>query len=152
MKGKHYIFGFIGLLISNLIALSSPALAETKSLSFTLSTQDNQTYKSLLEQAESLASQSIAQGFTASPSITEIVVTIIGERNGQEVPLLFTKVSRSQWQQQPQIKTWSQYFSNSAVLLGFWRTSGSQVASSNSGSNYIAKPSSIEDDPGFRDD
>jgi hypothetical protein len=29
---------------------------------------------------------------------TEIAVTILGDRQGQQVPLLFSKVSRSDWQ------------------------------------------------------
>ncbi len=46
-------------------------------------------------------------------------MTILGDRQGQQVPLLFSRVSRSDWQQQPTIRQWTRYFATSAVLLGF---------------------------------
>jgi hypothetical protein len=46
-------------------------------------------------------------------------VNILGDRQGQQVPLLTSRVSRSQWQQQPIIRPWTKYFATSAVLLGF---------------------------------
>jgi len=149
---KNYSFGITTLILHNLIALAAPAFADTKSLNFILSAEDNQTYKSLLQQAELLSNQVIEEGFAESADPTEITVTIIGERKGQEVPLLFTKVSRYQWKQQPQVKIWSQYFSNSATLLGFYGTPGIPVANSSVNTNYSPRSSSIENDPAFRDD
>lgn len=99
---------------------SFPAMgAENKQITYTLSSQSDRSYKALTQQAESLAEKLIKQAFAQNPQLTEVAVSIIGERNGQEVPLLTAKVSRANWQANPQIQAWTQYFSASAVLLGF---------------------------------
>lgn len=95
------------------------AKAEARFFNLTLSSDVSQTFDSLVQQAESLASQSIKQGFAEQPSIQKVLVTVTGERNGQEVPLLFTKVSRLEWQAEPKIQRWTTYFGRAAVLLGF---------------------------------
>ncbi len=91
----------------------------SRQIDVTLKTQDNQTFNELIQQAEIQAISLIEQEFASSPSITEIAVTILGDRQGQQVPLLFSRVSRSQWQLQPIIRQWTRYFATSAVLLGF---------------------------------
>lgn len=103
------------------ILLSSPAIAwaEDKQITYTLNTQSNRSYKALVQQAEFLAGNLIEQAFAQNPQLTKVAVSIVGERNGQEVPLLAAKVSRVNWQENPQMQAWTQYFSDSAVLLGF---------------------------------
>ena len=91
----------------------------SRQIDVTLKTQDNQTFNELIQQAEIKAISLIKQEFASSPSITEIAVTILGDRQGQQVPLLFSRVSRSNWQLQPTIRQWTKYFPTSAVLLGF---------------------------------
>ncbi len=91
----------------------------SRQIDVTLKTQDNQTFNELIQQAEIQAISLIEQEFANNSSITEIAVTILGDRQGQQVPLLFSRVSRIDWQQQPIIKQWTRYFPTSAVLLGF---------------------------------
>ena len=91
----------------------------SRQIDVTLKTQDNQTFNELIQQAEIQAISLIEQEFVNNSSITEIAVTILGDRQGQQVPLLFSRVSRSQWQLQPIIRQWTRYFATSAVLLGF---------------------------------
>lgn len=119
---------FIGvkfLVISSLSAIATLffyqplAIAETKSLNFKLASGNNQTFTNLMQQAETLAINSITQEFAQQSTVTEVAVTIIGERNGQEVPILFSKVSRPDWQTKPNIQMWTKYFTKAAVLLGF---------------------------------
>lgn len=119
---------FIGvkfLVISSLSAIATLfvfqplAIAETKSLNFKLASGNNQTFTNLMQQAETLAINSITQEFAQLSTVTEVAVTIIGERNGQEVPVLFSKVSRLSWQTEPNIQMWTKYFTKAAVLLGF---------------------------------
>lgn len=141
------------LLMGVITALSclkvTSAQAETKSLDFTLSSNGNQTFITLMQQAESLASNLIEQGFAEKSSVTEVFVTIIGERNGQQVPLLFSKVSRSDWQTEPKVQRWTRYSAKAAALLGF-NEMQSQPTSPRRGS-LTFKPKR-EDDPAFRDD
>ncbi|MBW4663803.1 MAG: hypothetical protein KME01_06305 [Chroococcus sp. CMT-3BRIN-NPC107] len=90
-----------------------------RQIDVTLKTQENQTFNQLIQQAEVSAIALIEQEFATNSGITEVSVTILGDRQGQQVPLLFSKVSRSDWQQQPTIRQWTKYFVTSAVLLGF---------------------------------
>jgi hypothetical protein len=53
------------------------------------------------------------------PILTEVSVTIVGEHNGQQVPLLSSNVSRSNWQTKPNVQVWSRYFGTAESLLGF---------------------------------
>lgn len=93
--------------------------AGTRQIDFTLRAESNQTFTALMQQAEVLAKSLVERGFAENPSITELSVNILGERNGQEVPLLFSRVSRSNWQKQPSIRQWTRYLGTSAELLGF---------------------------------
>ena len=101
-----------------MLNIPTVAWAEDKQISYTLNA-DNGSYQALIEQAESWAGKLIDQAFTQNSSLTEVAVSIIGDRNGQYVPLLTAKVSRANWQKNPQTRSWTQYYSSSAVLLGF---------------------------------
>lgn len=98
---------------------SSNQIAETKEMALTIVPETKQTFAALMQQAESMATNAIEQEFAQNSQTTEITVSILGERNGQEAPLLLTKVSRADWQKQPQLAQWTQHFNSSAVLLGF---------------------------------
>lgn len=97
---------------------TNPAWAETKFVNITLSSDGNQNFQSLVQQSETLATNLLKQQFLENSSISDVSVTVVGEHNGQEVPLLFTRVSRSDWQTEPKFKPWTRYL-NTAVLLGF---------------------------------
>lgn len=103
--------------------VATPAVAEIKRIDFTVRSEPNQSFSTLMQQAESLATSFIEQGFAEDTSVTEISVNILGERNGQQVPLLVSRVVRSDWQNQPEIRPWTRYFRTSAVLLGFRKPS-----------------------------
>ena len=108
---------------------ASNQTAGTRQIDFTLRSENNQTFTALMQQAEVLAKSLIERGFAESPDTTELSVNILGERDGQEVPLLFSRVSRSDWQKQPSIRQWTRYLGTSAELLGFKKP---QVQQSNS--------------------
>lgn len=99
---------------------TAPAVAEIKRIEYTLRSQPNQTFTTLMQEAESLASNLVEQGF-AENNVTEVSVNILGERHGQQVPLLSSRVARADWQKQPGIQQWTRYFRTSAVLLGFYK-------------------------------
>jgi hypothetical protein len=95
---------------------------QSKQINFTLHITRTQSFAELMQQAELTATKLTQQGFTENSRLHEMSVRIFGERNGQEAPLLFTKVSRFDWQKQPRIQNWSQYFTSSAILLGLLGT------------------------------
>lgn len=144
------------LVISSLSAIATLffqpfAIAETKSLNFKLASGNNQTFTNLMQQAETLAIDSIRQEFAQQSTVTEVAVTIIGERNGQEVPVLFSKVSRLNWQTEPNIQMWTKYFTKAAVLLGFNQLPKTKPDAI--GQLPITTSAKLPaDDPGYRDD
>ena len=111
--------GSLGALVALSMALSTPAWAEPKQISILLSSQGNQDFETLMQQAESVAGNFIQQVFAESPEITEVSITIVGEHNGQQLPLLSSNVSRSNWQTKPNVQVWSRYFGTAESLLGF---------------------------------
>jgi len=111
--------GGLGALVALSMALSTPAWAEPKQISILLSSQGSQDFETLMQQAKSVAGNLIQQAFAESPDITEVSVTIVGEHNGQQVPLLSSNVSRSNWQTKPNVQAWTQYFGTAESLLGF---------------------------------
>ncbi len=141
---KTVIFGIISLLIE-LGTFAPPVWAEIKHNHLFLSSYEHQTFESLMQQAESLAKTSIEQGFAESPNLTEMSVIIVGERNGQEVPLLISKVSRSDWQKDPNIHQWTHYFNSSEVLLGFLKPQVPQ-------SVLVTAQTPLDDGRGFDDE
>ncbi len=123
------------ILLSSLIislGFSLSALASTKQLTLTISSQESQNFRNLMQAAEALATNTIQQSFQSSSDLTEMTVNVMGENYGQRVPLLSVTVSPSNWQKDPQIKSWVKYFGNTEILLGFVRTSPPTSPSTNS--------------------
>jgi hypothetical protein len=133
---------------------STPARAQSESLSLILSAEGIPSFASLMQQAESQTGKLIQQKFNQKPRITEITITVVGDRNGQQVPLLYTKVSRVDWRSQPAIGRWTRYFHNSALLLGFSPSSNVAASSASRRSlvNVNTANRAIENDPAYRDD
>lgn len=106
-----------------------PVLAQIRQIDLIVNSNSRQTFESLIEQAKTLAKTSIDQEFVEDSSVREITLTILGERNGQMVPILMVKVSRSDWQAKPSIQQWVRYLGDSEVLLGFKEPQVSESAS-----------------------
>lgn len=131
---------------------STPARAQPRSLNLVVSSEGMPSFARLMQQAESQTSKLIQQEFERKPKVTEITVTVVGDRNGQQVPLLHTQVSRVDWRSQPVLSQWTRYFSNSALLLGFSSSpNGTATASQRTFAVNTARRLK-EDDPAYRDD
>ncbi|MFB8790517.1 MAG: hypothetical protein U7123_17105 [Potamolinea sp.] len=143
------LLGSVILGMSSLVTTINPASAEIKERDLILNFNSNQSFETLIQQAEDLAKQSIEREFTEKSTLTEVSLTILVERHGQIVPFLRSKVSRSQWQKDANIRRWTQYLvSNSGVLLGFYNPSVSPTPQVSSG-----EPTNRdENEPDFRDD
>ena len=143
------------LAIISLTASISIGLAETKERYLTLDSDGSQSFASLVQQAEDLAKESIAREFQENPALTEVTVIITADRSRQKVPVLRSRVSRHDWQQDARIEQWTKYFADAQLLLGF---RDGNISPANYGSSQVinvAAPSrstSRKNDPGFRDD
>lgn len=109
------------LVLSSAILGGSSAIASAEPAQITLSIDATSVpfFSDLVNQAESLAEIEFSRRFQADPSINELQITVLGERNGQLVSLLSSKVSRNAWQASSDIHQWTRYFATSSVLLGY---------------------------------
>jgi hypothetical protein len=108
----------------------APAVAETRQLDYTLSSQGSRSYEALVRQAEQMADNLVRQSFSEA-AVTQVSLRILGEHNGSEVPVLYVTVSRSSWQSNSDIRTQARYFGRpSAVLLGFTQPQAIQTVAS----------------------
>lgn len=144
-----------------LVSIAFAQTAQTREHNFTLPVNRNQSIVNFLQQAEDLASNVIEQEFTENSEVTEVSITILGDHNGQIVPLLTSKVSRSQWEQDPRIYRWTRYFNSAGgMLLGFYeqqtrpRSTGYNRSTPSTAAPMRGRPRrlELEDVPGFRDD
>lgn len=69
----------------------------------------------LIAQAESLASRSIDQQFSQRAE-NSVEVVVLGNRNGDIIPILSIAVSREQWRTQPQVRAWTQYYASNSLF------------------------------------
>ncbi|WP_009634188.1 hypothetical protein [Synechocystis sp. PCC 7509] len=146
--GNYLNSWLLGFGIVLLLPLSYPAFAETKLVSVSLKTEKNQNFNNLMQEAELTAINLIDREFNRSSNISEIRIIVSGERNGQEAPLLSAKVSRTDWQTQPKIQSWTKYYPKTGILLGFNLPPTTKPKVSKVSTSF----NSIESDPGFRDD
>lgn len=148
------ILGITGLLLT-----VTTALAQTKESHLLLNLNNSQSFEKKLEQAQDLVQLTIAEEFRTNPETSEVSVLVSGENNGQIVPILRSKISRSQWQTNSNIQRYTVYFGSSGVLLGFYIPSGSPkrqpnsqlVSPTNQGNSQPARINR-ENDPGYRND
>ena len=140
------------LTVISLVATVSLASAETKEQNLILNSDGTQSFDVLIRSAQDLAKNSIEQEFTGNPEISEVSITISTEHNGQIVPILYSKVTRSQWQKDSRVYRWTKYFNSSGVLLGFYTPSISPMPQLSPGSVIVPRRLRQEKDPAFRDD
>lgn len=145
----HFGWGII-LILSSIVSSISIASAESVERNFILNSEGSQSFDILLQQAQDLAQSSIEQAFIDNFEVTEVSILILGEHQGQIVPLLRSQVSRSGWQQDPRIYRWTRYFANnSRVLLGFNQPSAPRTSQIDPAQERRRRR---ENDPAFRDD
>ncbi|NET06983.1 MAG: hypothetical protein F6K16_20240 [Symploca sp. SIO2B6] len=113
-----------------------PALAQVRQIDLIINSNSSQTFESLIKRAENVAKTSIDQEFVENSNVREVTVTILGERNGQMVPILMMKVSRFDWQAEPSIQQWVRYLGDSEILLGFKEPPVSESASRTSTTGF----------------
>jgi hypothetical protein len=150
----HHILRGITCGLATLTLMTSVALAEIKATDFTIDSNGSESFTNLIQQAEDIAKKSIDQEFRENPNLTEISIVILVARQRQVVPILRSRVARSEWQKDSRIEQWTRYFADARFLLEF-KDSNSTVTNSPSrptDSSLNERRRLIENDPGFRDD
>lgn len=146
--GKYSNNWWVSCGIAVLLPFNYPAFAETKFVNISLKVEANQKFDILMQEAESIAINLIDKEFNRVSKITEVGVIVSGDRNGQEVPILSSRVSRTNWQAQPSIESWTKYFTTAEILLGFNLPQKTKPNVPRLSVNLSSK----QNDPGFRDD
>ena len=77
----------------------------------------NFSTSNVLPEAETLARDAINQQFSQNPNLTAVRVVVMASRNGEVLPILEASVSRDQWQERADIRSWASYFQASYALL-----------------------------------
>ena len=94
MNFYYRIIWSLILILASLLINKSTVLASTKNTIILIESNGNNSYNMLVQNAENLAQNRINQEFDNNPEITEISLTILGERRSQIVPVLRSTVSR----------------------------------------------------------
>lgn len=151
MFPSHRLFWVSILVLSNfLISPFSIASAESLERNLILNSDGNESFEVLLRQAQDLAKDSIEQEFEQDSEVTEVSILVLGEYQGQIVPLLRSQVSRSEWKKDSRMHRWTRYFANnSRVLLGFNQSSNLPKPKIDPAQ---ARRRKIENDSAYRDD
>jgi hypothetical protein len=116
----------LGLSGVNWLVLSSltaqVAQAYTARTEITLTAQPGESFPTLVRRAETVARAATQRLFDRDILVTDVAVTLLGQNDGQIVPLLSVDVSRQAWRAQPEANRWATYFRNASTLLGFGQT------------------------------
>ncbi|HSM81986.1 MAG TPA: hypothetical protein VLS96_09875 [Nodosilinea sp.] len=107
------------------MSASHSAQANSDPLMLVLDIYGTPTRSSLGRQAESAAIDEITRAFTENAQLNSVQVNVLGQINGQVVPILSLSVSREQWlsNRQSALQT-AQYYYSSYRLLGLDSTDG----------------------------
>lgn len=101
------------------LSLGGLPVSAAERVSVTLQGDQVQNYSRLLEQAVAVGNSAIATTFATHPAADPIELTILLSRNGQILPILMAEVSRTDWQQQPDVQNWARYSNSVRILLGY---------------------------------
>lgn len=94
-----------------------PAWATPDQIMLELPLSADANAQKVLLQAESMVSATLDQRFSQDSALSTLEVVILGNQNGQILPMLTTTVSREQWVTNPQVELWSTYSNSFAALF-----------------------------------
>lgn len=74
-------------------------------------------YNALTRRAENAARSLAQQRFDSDILQTRVMITVIGENDGQAAPILLLDVKREDWRRRPDPQFWATYYRNTQLLL-----------------------------------
>lgn len=93
-----------------------PAHAEVQDVVIDMPVYGQTFYSDLISRAELMVGDVINRQFSQNADLSTIQVMVMGDRNGEIIPILTTTVSRVQWQENPQVSVWTRYSTSYALL------------------------------------
>jgi hypothetical protein len=109
----------LGFILYLIASSNQPIQAETEGIviDMPLDSPIIHNYSDLIAEAELLVENAIKIHLSQNSELSGVQLVITGNRNGEIIPILTTNVSRTQWQANPQVKAWTQYYHASYTLL-----------------------------------
>lgn len=161
MTNRHYLFASIISALSNFI--SPEVLAQSLQQDLLINADPIPAFSILVQQSTTLARDALDQAFRRNPNLQEIIIVVVGERNGLRAPVVRAKVSRGEWESGLGSVQWTRSLNNAQFLLGFVDAQPivtqspskkpATVESTTTPQPSIQVPeATLENDPGFRDD
>lgn len=93
------------------------AEAYTSRLNLFLVREDWESFDAFLQRAEIIARAGVQRSFDSDVLMTDVVVNVIGENQGVSMPVMTVSVSRRDWQLQPDVTAWADYYDAARTLL-----------------------------------
>ncbi|MEO1350800.1 MAG: hypothetical protein AAFW84_18655 [Cyanobacteria bacterium J06635_15] len=93
------------------------AQAYTARVNLFLSQGQDETYEALIRRADNAARAATQRSFDADILVTEVVVIITADKQGNTLPIMQLQASRQQWSNRPDPRYWSSYFPNAQDFL-----------------------------------
>ncbi len=120
------------ILLSLVFTLSFCATvrAETRKLNLTVFPKVNQSFANLLQEAETSVKDTTNQVFRTQTKVTDLSINVLGDKNGELIPLISVTVLRDDWQKGNSILTQAKYFDSAELLTGARKATRPVVARS----------------------
>lgn len=104
---------------SGVFQIVAPPAAEayTSRLNLFLVREDWESFDAFVQRAEIIARAGVQRSFDSDVLMTDVIVNVIGENQSTSMPVMTVTVSRSDWQRQPDVTAWAQYYDAARTLL-----------------------------------
>lgn len=79
--------------------------------------EDWESFDAFVQRAEIIARAGVQRSFDSDVLMTDVIVNVIGENQSTSMPVMTVTVSRSDWQRQPDVTAWAQYYDAARTLL-----------------------------------
>ncbi len=106
-----------GILSAETVLRPQVAQAYKNRVDVRLERSGNETYEALIQRAHMVARAAAQQSFDRDILMSEVSVMVMGEHQGNEVPLLLLEVSRQDWRSQPDTRRWATHYRSTKSLL-----------------------------------
>lgn len=106
----------MALAVAAVLGGARPALAQIPAVTIELSASGAIAYDDLRRQAEAVARDRVNQYFQQHPDRATVEIVVLGERNGNLVPILTATVERAEWRPQAPVQEWARLFAAHTFL------------------------------------
>ncbi|MBV8884168.1 MAG: hypothetical protein JO235_09250 [Chroococcidiopsidaceae cyanobacterium CP_BM_RX_35] len=108
-----------GLWLTAETFLPQIAWAEAARINLSLDRLPDETFESLVQRAEAVATTAVQTSFQQNNEIANIAVTVVAQNKGAIAPILSLQMTRQEWRSSSTLQPWATYYPNAKALLQF---------------------------------